>query len=126
MVRPGEQVGWKYYPLLTLPRVLDIVWCRFPTHDALDQPGPKMPPALVRSVFLNKQHTRARVEVTYGSSKLKVDDRPQDLILQNATDLAEMGLPQASRFDLDLSLQLPWAAEFFEARPGQRSPIIGH
>lgn len=126
MVLAGKKAGWTYYPLSTLPRVLDIVWCRFPTHDALANPGPKPRPALVRSVYLDKPHTRAQVEVTYGSSQLKTDTRLLDPILQNATDLAEMGLPQATRFDLDLTLRLPWSTEFFEPRPGQQSPIIGH
>jgi hypothetical protein len=57
---------------------------------------------------------------------LKITTRVFDLILQNAADLAEMGLPQATRFELDLTVTLPWCAEFFEPRTGQRSPIIGH
>lgn len=90
------------------------------------QPGPKHRPALVRSVLLNRDHTRARIEVTYGTSKLKVETRLLDLILANASDLAEMGLPQATRFDLDMTVTLPWAAEFFEPRAGQSTPILGH
>lgn len=107
LMAPAGNPGWTYYPLISLPRVLDIVWCRFPTHDSPSKPGPKPRPALVRSVFINKDHTKAQVEVTYGSSKLKTDTRLLDLILQNATDLAEMGLPQATRFDLDLTVRLP-------------------
>lgn len=90
------------------------------------RPGPKPRPALVRAVLLDKTHTKARVEVTYGSSKLKADARPLDLILSNATHLAQMGLAQATRFDLDLTVTLPWASEFFEPRPGHATPIIGH
>lgn len=123
---PAGRLGWTYFPLVTLPRSLDIVWCRFPDRDQPSRPGPKPRPALVRSVFLNKQHTRAQIEVTYGTSKLKQDARLLDLIIANATDLAEMQLPQATRFDLDVTLTLPWASEFFEPRPGQSSPIISH
>ncbi len=123
---PAGEAGWTYYPLLSLPRALDIVWCRFPTRDKPSNPGPKSRPALVRSVYLNKNHTRARVEVTYGTSNQKLDTRPLDLVLANATDLAEMGLPQATRFDLDATVTLPWCEEFFVPRPGQTSPIIGH
>jgi hypothetical protein len=83
-------------------------------------------PALVRSVYLNRGHTKARAEVTYGTSNLKVETRHLDLILANATDLAEMGLPQATRFDLDMTVVLPWCEEFFMPREGQTSPIIGH
>jgi hypothetical protein len=125
MARAGKS-SWTYYPLVTLPRALDIVWCRFPTRETPSNPGPKPRLALVRSVYLNPTHTRARVEVTYGSSKLKADTRLLDLILANATDLAEMGLPQATRFDLDISVLLPWCEEFFEPSAGHRTPIIGH
>lgn len=125
MAPPGK-AGWTYFPLVTLPRALDIVWCRFPLNEAMSKPGPKSRPALVRSVFLNRAHTWARVEVTYGTSNTKNDTRLLDLIIQNATDLAEMGLPQATRFDLDRTVILPWSAEFFEPRAGYETPIIGH
>lgn len=123
---PAGESSWTYYPLLSLPRALDIVWCRFPTREYPSGPGPKSRPALVRSVYLNRAHTRARVAVTYGTSNQKLDTRPLDLLLANATDLAEMGLPQATRFDLDAAVVLPWCEEFFVPRAGQSSPIIGH
>ena len=125
MGQPGK-AGWTYYPLLTLPRPLDIVWCRFPAVEMPSRPGPKPRPALVRSLYLNKDHTRARIEVTFGTSNTKMHDRPYDLILSNATERAEMGLPQSTRFDLDRTAILPWAVEFFEPRAGHRTPIIGH
>jgi len=78
------------------------------------------------SCRLHKGHSRAGLEVTYGTSNLKLDVHTLDLIVANATDLAEMGLPQATRFDLDRTVTLPWCEEFFVPRAGQQSPIIGH
>ena len=59
MAQPGKQ-DWTYYPLVTLPRPLDIVWCRFPKDEKPSRPGPKPRPALVRSFELSKDHTGAR------------------------------------------------------------------
>jgi hypothetical protein len=76
-------------------------------------------------VRLSPDHQRAEVEVTYGTSKIKPGKRPLDLIVQNASELAAMGLPQVTRFDLDLTIWLPWCSEFFQPREGQQNPIIG-
>ena len=80
----------------------------------------------MRGARLSPDHQRAQIEVTYGTSRLKLDNRPLDLIIQNASELAAMGLPQVTRFDLDQTVWLPWCAEFFEPRSGQNTPIIGH
>jgi hypothetical protein len=89
------------------------------------KPGPKPRPGLVRSVLLNHDHTKAAVEVCYGTSKLKKDLFPLDLFIENAAQLNLLGLPQATRFEIDRTLQLPWAKEFFEPRDGTKTPIIG-
>lgn len=123
MVQRGDD-GWSYFPLHTIPRPLDIVWCRFPILE-LSKPGPKCRPGLVRSVLLNKGQTKARVEVCYGTSQLKKDRFPFDLFIENASQLTLLGLPQATRFEIDRVLQLPWSAEFFEPRRGKKTPIIG-
>lgn len=124
MGRPGE-AGWRYYSIHSVPSALEIVWCNFPKEHALGNPGPKPRPALVRAVKLNRERTRAEVEVTYGTSKLKSFERPYDLIIQNAGDLSAMRLPQATRFDLDKTIWLPWAEEWFAPRVHGQSPIIG-
>lgn len=125
MAPPGKR-GWAFYGVVTLPSSLDIVWCRFPEDAEVVKPEPKPRPALVRTVLLGKGHQRAWIEVSYGTSKLKEDSRLLDLIIRNATEMAAMGLPQAIRFDLDSTVVLPWAKEFFVARPGYSTPIIGH
>ena len=127
MVRqPGNEDDWSYYPLHTLPRPLDIVWCRFPEQGmSVDAPGPKSRPGLVRSVFLNHDHTKAAVEVCYGTSQLKKDRFPLDLFIENTSQLNLLGLPQATRFEIDRTLRLPWAREFFEPRDRSKTPLIG-
>lgn len=119
----GDSDTWTYYPLHALPRSLDIVWCRFPELD-ITKPGPKDRPGLVRSVALNKDHTKARLEVCYGTSKLKKSLYPFDLYIENAARMTEHGLAQATRFELDRTLYLPWAKEFFQPKDG--TLIIGH
>lgn len=121
------QAAFDYYPLHSLPPVLGIVWCQFPHQEMPSKPGPKTRPALVRAVKVNKAGTKAFVAVTYGTSKLKMLERPQDLFICNLTDMNLAGLPQATRFNLDnnRTIWLPWAKEFFTPREGYRDPLIG-
>ena len=123
MSRPGDD-DWSYFPVHTLPRGLDIVWCRFPEL-GVDGPGPKPRPALVRTVSLTEGHVAGYVEVCYGTSRMNSDLHAHDLIIANAAQLNLLGLPQATRFDIDKLVTLPWASEFFEPRPGSKTPIIG-
>jgi hypothetical protein len=81
---------------------------------------------LVRSLALNKAQTKAIVEVTYGTSKLKTLVRPLDLHIQNLSSIEECGLERATRFDLDRVLWLPWAEEYFTPAPGYSNVILGH
>ena len=118
----SQQGSWSYYPTHTIPRSLDIVWCKFPELD-IAKPGPKRRPGLIRSVSLNKTHTKASVEICYGTSKLKRDLFPLDLFIENDARLTDLGLAQATRFELDRTLFLPWAKEFFEPKDG--ALIIG-
>ena len=119
-------MGWTYYDTTTLPRLHDIVWCRFPEDEPFE-PGPKVRPALVRGVKLDSTTNRGAVKVSYGTTKLKWPRRSRlDLIIQNAAVLAEIGLPMATRFDLDETNTLPWCAEFFCIPRGRHSIIVGH
>ncbi len=116
---------WTFLPTTDLPRLYDIVWCRFPEDGK--NPGPKIRPSLVRGVKKDLKSDRGALKVSYGTTKLKIVTRnSRDLIIQNAGSLNEIGLPSATRFDLDLSNVLPWCREFFRAPPGWSSIIIGH
>lgn len=124
MAQHGDGDDWAYFPIHTIPKSLDVVWCRFPELSP-DTPGPKCRPGIVRSVELGRQQTVARIEVCYGTSKLKKDLYPYDLFVENLSQLNLLGLPQATRFELDRTVKLPWAKEFFEPRDGSKTPIIG-
>jgi len=80
----------------------------------------------VRSLQLYAQQTKLLVEVTYGSSKIKPNRREVDLIIANYEEMIAAGLPQATRFDLDRNITLPWCKEFFPCREGDSTPIVGH
>jgi hypothetical protein len=75
---------------------------------------------------LNKEQTRAFVEVTYGTSQRREEERPLDLHVCNASEMAEAGLPQATCFILEKTVTLPWCAEFFTKREDGSGPIVGH
>jgi hypothetical protein len=121
----GKLVQWTYLPLHTIPRPLDIVWCKFPELPSKPGvPGPKLRPGLIHTVELDVDYTIARVSVCYGTSKLKKTKYPFDLFVENASQLTLLGLSQATRFEIDRLVWIPWAAEWFESKDG-KTPIIG-
>lgn len=112
------------FPLSILPAPYDIVWCRFPFHHSLGEPGPKPRPALVRNAATLPNGT-AEVEVVYGTTNLKLHKRKYDFIVSKASEMDACGLYRATRFDLDKLLWLPWNTEWFEVLTGYNSPVIG-
>lgn len=118
-------VGFTSYPLSTLPAPYDVVWCRFPEHVSLGDPGPKARPALVKNVATTVDGT-GEVHLVYGTTNLKLNSRPFDFHVTNAAEMDACGLFKATRFDLDIVAWIPWALEWFETLPGYTSPIIGH
>lgn len=126
MVLPGRS-RWTYLPLRSIPRPLDVVWCRFPFDEAgPNQPGPKSRPGLVGAVLLNRSHTRAFVEVTYGTSRRTVADAPLDLPVVTNAEMTVAGLQRATCFILDRMVVLPWCREFFGKRNDGLGPVLGH
>ena len=86
----------------------------------------KLRPALVINVLRDRKTGAPACEVAYGTTTLKLMQRETvDLIIQNASDLNYIGLPRATRFDLDEVAILPWTDEFFGCWPGYDSPYIG-
>lgn len=116
-----------FLPIEEAPEYGSIVWTRFP--ESVGKPGPKCRPALVLATGLNDKHKPpfASLQVAYGTSKLKLDQpiSKTHLIVQNIVALNQMRLPQATRFDLDHIIWLPWSSRFFEARKGNLTPKIG-
>lgn len=118
-------MSWTYFPVSTLPTPLDIVWCRFPHHTNLGNPGPYPRPGLVRNTGLDANGNPA-VQLVYGTTNLKFEQRKLDFFVTKATEMDACGLYKATRFDLDEVHWLPWADEWFETRQSYTSPIIGH
>ena len=116
-------MDWTFFPPNTAPKPLDIIWCHFPLVEDPATPGPKPRPGLVRQVKV-KDNKRAYVEVAYGTSKF-ASYSSTDLLIGNATDLGEMGLPQATVFQLGRTVTIPWAAEWVGTLDGH-GPSIGH
>lgn len=114
-----------YYPIESLPKALEILWCYFPVDENPGKPGPRHRPCLVRRVAMDPDTMRGLVEVAYGTTKLKRGERPLDLRIVNFEDLAEIGLPSATRFDLDRTLELPWTTEYFGPHPKYPTIYIG-
>ena len=101
------------------------MWCKFPLEELPDLPAPTPHPALVRAIELFHGQTKARIEVSFGTSK-NVMDNHLDLIISNVEEMNLAGLFQNTRFKLDKTRTLPWAKEFFIPPPGKKTPIIGH
>jgi hypothetical protein len=118
-------MGLHYYDIATLPRRYDIAWCRFPL-DASGHPGNKLRPTLVRAAKRDTESKRSALVVSYGTRNLKLGYRDKiDLVIQNAEQLARLGLPMATRFDLDLLQLVPWAEEFFAPPPHSEAIVTG-
>lgn len=97
----------------TLPRLHYVVWCCLPKPDGI--PGETVTPALVRGTERNPRTKQGALLISLGTTKLDTNGRgPVDLIIQNAERLSQLDLPMAVRFDLDTTIWMPWASEFFQ------------
>ncbi|MEX2631068.1 MAG: hypothetical protein WD341_14120 [Tistlia sp.] len=65
------------------------------------------------------------VEVAFGTSNAR-SYSGLDLYVANLVDMNEMGLPQATVFQLGRTRLLPWSKEWFTVREDCKTPIIGH
>jgi hypothetical protein len=65
----------------------------------------------------------AFIEVCYGTSKFK-QYRGLALVIANLSDMYEMGLPQATVFELERTAVIPWAKEWVGSLDGH-GPAIG-
>lgn len=109
----------------SLPRVGDLIWCRFPERPR-DLPGPKSRPVLVLSVS-TKDHV---VKCAYGTSQhLDHLYTGEFAIRQNCLDMRaflQSGLKVDTKFNLIQTLDLPWNEHFFVSpNPHSEGPIIG-
>lgn len=101
----------------------DVVWCHFPEIENPDSIGPKPRPALVRRPLTLDGNLY--VEVAFGTSKTyRYSDL--DLWISNYRDMQAIGLPQATIFQLNRLVVLPWAEEWFVKREDETGPVVGH
>ena len=115
---------WTYRTLADLPKVNDIVWCRFPERERPGIPADPPHPVLVRELEIYAPLGRAIVHVTYGTTKLKKLTREFiDLIVDKPAEMSALGLKKPTLFDLAESNRAPliWCYEFFPNAFG-----IGH
>ena len=119
-----------FFPLSTLPAPYDIVWCRFPSHEDLGNPGPKPRPGIVLNIAVHENggegDGEGEAQVIFGTTNLKMAQRRRDFYVTNLAEMDQCSLDKATRFDLDKIGWLPWAEEWFDVLPGFSSPIIGH
>lgn len=88
----------------------------------------KLRPLLVTKVLKSRVTGKIAVEVAYGTTNLKTWSRSDlDVIVQNSSDLDEMGLAASTRFVLDPGnlVILPWNQENFGCWSDRSSPRRG-
>lgn len=99
-----------------LPKVYDVIRCRFPFRPHLHVPADPPHFVVVREIEPFHELGEAIVHVTYGTSTLKPWRNLVDLIVDKPVEMQKAGLTRPTRFDLQDSLnKLPclWTREFF-------------
>lgn len=97
-----------------LPAAGDIVWCHFPQHEELGQPGPKPRPGLILNAF----PALHAVLIAYGTSQKTGPGQiyPGEFVIDDQLDTA--GLCRPTKFDLNKIEKLPFTADWFQIAPG--------
>lgn len=116
---------YAYYDPRTLPRPGDVVWCRFPFREMPGKPGPKPRPGIVRAVFLDRRSGHSSVEVAFGTSRKTHRLYKGAFLVASPSGMRAAGLDLPTKFDLARTVRLPWAREFFTAKPGKNRLIVG-
>lgn len=110
------------------PSLFDIVTGFYPESNPKGS-GPALRPCLVTRVLRSRQSGKIACEIAYGTKNLKTWVRGNDdIIIQNSLHLDEIGLPFATRFNLDDNMRiiLYWEPPHFDCWSGYSSPKIGH
>lgn len=83
-----------------------------------------MRPGLVRQSFADHDGN-PWVEVAYGTSRDPFAKGYENFTVSNTVEMNLAGLHRATRFRLDRTATLPWAAEYFVPRLPFPTPVIG-
>ena len=108
------------------PSSFDIVTAYFPEEKPKGEL--RLRPCLVLDVLKGETSGKIALRIAYGTKNLKIQQRKGiDIIIQNHGHLSEIGLPMATRFNLDSEniVILPWTDEFFGCWSGYSQPQIG-
>ena len=114
--------NWERQP----PNLFDIVSGFYPETKPIG--ADKLRPCLVLRVMQSEDSAEYACKVAYGTTNTKIFERADiDLIICNASKMQSVGLPRATRFNLDKDclVLLPWNSEFFGCWQGYPTPIIG-
>lgn len=118
-----SQPKWTRSP----PNLFDIVTGYYP--ESKPKAGtPAHRPCLITAVYQNDEDGSYACEIAFGTKTLKTHQRSGlDIIIVNSSDLDEIGLPIATRFDLDSESRvvLEWRTDNFRPWKGYSSPKIG-
>jgi hypothetical protein len=82
----------------------------------------------VTAVYQNQETGNYACEIAYGTKSTKAHTRiGMDIVIVNSSDLDAMGLPMATRFDLDAGnrVTLEWSETNFMPWSGYSTPRIG-
>jgi len=109
-------MGQVCYPLETLPKQYDVIWCLYPESGLT--PGPVARPSLVLDVRVNKKENIGAVICTYGTGTFDQSHVGKDLIIPS-NEFASLGLHKPTRFALSLNSRMNflWGPKYFVA-PG--------
>lgn len=106
------------------PTAFDIVTGYYP--ESKPKAELRLRPCLVVGVLKGQTTGNLAIRIAYGTKNLKFVQRKDiDLIIQNHSDLKAIGLPMATRFNLDELIVLPWNQENFGCWRGYRHPVVG-
>jgi hypothetical protein len=108
------------------PSMMDIVTAYYP--ETKPKGDLRLRPCLVTAVYVDEDTQEFLCDVAYGTTNLKAWVRMgKDVIIQNISDLDSVGLPRATRFNLDIKdrVRLVWGDRDFGCWTGNSSPRIG-
>lgn len=89
------------------------------------KPGPKPRPAIVRVVFINPQTSRASIEVAFGTSKKTDRLYRGEFLVGSPSGMTSAGLDLPTKFNLERTVRLPWARQYFSTKPGDTRLVMG-
>ena len=112
------------------PALGDICWTRFPEEVPFSGPGPKPRPCLICKISKAADSERYQVTVAYGTSQSVEAIYPGEFAITktDGKSFSVSHLKTTTKFDLRLTLALPYNSDFFSPPPWlphAKNPKIG-